>query len=54
MLGSPVTVFHRFWIRPRTFLVVVKHNAMKKPVKQDFMVKISYQVKQMIFKLLYE
>ena len=39
MLRSPV-VFHRFWMRPRTLLVVVKHNAMKKPVKQDFVQKL--------------
>ena len=26
-------------MRPRTFLVVVKHNAMKNPVKQNFVVK---------------
>jgi len=37
-LASPA-VFHRFLMRPRTFLVAVKHNAMKNPVKQDFMIK---------------
>ena len=38
VVSSPVP-FHRFLMRPRTFLVVVKHNAMKNPVKQNFMVK---------------
>ena len=30
--------FHRFLMRPRTFLVIVKHKAMKNPVKQNFMI----------------
>jgi len=34
-----LVVFHRFLISPRTLLVVVKHNAMKTPFKQDFMIK---------------